>query len=249
MNPKEPYKSSYKDSSLFTNESRVDLPQSYTHICCANCNTEIPADNININENIAKCNACNAIFSITEDVKKITISPQKVKQEILRPEGIELFYYDNELEIAMAQPFTWLEFVFIMLFTFVSIPGIVISIAEKTPLPFIILTLIPFVLLIGYFIWMAKRHKVYINVDDHNLYIDRRPRKLIKDKVYRKKDIQQLYIKKNGTYSTVMMIINEGRGQKHVKICTLNSISKGKYIEQEIEALLHIQDTVVPEED
>ena len=43
------------------------------------------------------------------------------------------------------------------------------------------------------------------------------------------------------------MIINESKGQKHQKLLTLDTISKAKFPEQEIEDYLFIEDRKVPE--
>jgi hypothetical protein len=43
------------------------------------------------------------------------------------------------------------------------------------------------------------------------------------------------------------MIINGLEGQKHEKLITVNTLSKAKYLEQEIERYLQIEQRVVPE--
>jgi hypothetical protein len=45
------------------------------------------------------------------------------------------------------------------------------------------------------------------------------------------------------------MIINSLEGQIHEKLITINTLSKAKYIEQEIERYLKIEDRNVPEAD
>ena len=46
----------------------------------------------------------------------------------------------------------------------------------------------------------------------------------------------------------LLMIIDEGDGHKHIKLTSVSTVSKAKYLEQVIEGHLDIQDVVVPEE-
>ena len=48
-------------------------------------------------------------------------------------------------------------------------------------------------------------------------------------------------------YYTIHMIINGLEGQKHEKLMTVKTLSKAKYLEQEIERYLKISDREVPE--
>ena len=59
----------------------------------------------------------------------------------------------------------------------------------------------------------------------------------------------RLYLKPSadGIGISIHMIINGLDGQKHVKLITINTISKAKYLEQEIEKYLNIIDREVPE--
>jgi len=103
--------------------------------------------------------------------------------------------------------------------------------------------------LLSYLILRVTQKK-YVTVNDRYVIIQLKPKFLSKIKVYNVQDIDQIYVYKNpnGSYWDVKMILNEGKGQKHVKLTTLNSASKAKFLEQEIEQHLQIQDVVVPEE-
>ena len=77
----------------------------------------------------------------------------------------------------------------------------------------------------------------------------RRPKKFIKDKSYMVNDIDQVYLKKEHNLYSIHMIVNNAMGQKHISLITgLNSMSKARYLEQEIERHLDIVDRSVPEE-
>ena len=94
-----------------------------------------------------------------------------------------------------------------------------------------------------------------VHIDNQNLHIERRPKKLAKDKTYAIHEIDQVYLKKDKTWegkktTGVYMIVNSIEGQKHVELIkNVNSRSKAKYIEQEIEKQLGIKNRRVPEED
>ncbi len=251
MEPLEKYKQPHKDPFLEDIHERVELPKSYTQICCPNCNEDVPTEEINIHDKIGKCNSCQGVFSIEDQLKGLSTISQKIKQEILRPEGIEMFYYKDELELSYHQPVVWFEWIILILSTLFIMPGIVISIEEKVFMPFILLTIVPIIIGLIYAIRHKAKHRIYITIDDKELIVQRKPRKFIRDKSYYTRDIDQIYIKKRPDLGlwNIMMIVDEGEGQKHIKLTTASSASKAKFLEQEIESHLNIQDIVVPEED
>ena len=95
-----------------------------------------------------------------------------------------------------------------------------------------------------------SKNKTYIDINDKFLNIKSRPKNFKKDRSYAVGDIDQLYIKPDSDgmgYFTVHMITNNIEGQKHEKLLTVNTLSKAKYLEQEIERYLNIEDRKVPE--
>ena len=240
----------FKDPLYRIDDERVELPATFKIVCCPNCETTVPSSDLNISEKVGKCGSCQAIFSIEKDIQKLHSSPQKIKQEILRPEGIELFYFGDELEITFEQPIGWLEWVLLFLLVIPFIAGIGMSIELGTILPFILLTLLPVALIALYAYRKKAKHRVVISIDELDLNIMNKPRKLKVDQHYSIKHIQQLYVKHRPDIGVwrLCMIVDEGNGQKHVNLSSLKSASKAKYLEQEIEAHLNIQDVVVPEE-
>lgn len=251
MEPIEDYKEPFKDPFLDAIKDRVELPKSYTQICCPNCSADVPTEEINIHDKIGKCNSCQGIFSIEDQVEGLSHTSQKLKQEILRPEGIEMFYYQDELEISYQQPATVMEWIMASITGMMMMPGIIIGIEDKLLGPFLIFTVVPLILGSLYYLWHKAKHKTYLIIDKQELTVQRRPRKFIRDKSYYTKDINQIYIKKRADIGlwNIMMIIDEGEGQKHIKLTSASSASKAKFLEQEIESHLGIQDVVVPEED
>ncbi len=63
-------------------------------------------------------------------------------------------------------------------------------------------------------------------------------------------EIDQLYLTPSSDgmgYYTIHMIINGLEGQKHEKLMTVKTLSKAKYLEQEIERYLDISDSEIPD--
>lgn len=233
---------------LELNDLKPEYASEYKKIACTSCHTEVPAENININDKIAKCSHCHVVFSFHEEVASF-LTKGKIKQEIIRPEGIDIFHFENDLDITIQQPLTIPETLlsifiplFALLFTFVFL------VSGKLP---IILPAIFWGLSFVSFVNLANRskYKVYLNIDKQFLSIKWRPKKLTKDQHFPIHEIDQLYVKNLGGLITIFMTVNSAAGQKHVKLISgLDSLSKARYLEQEIENHLGIQDRHVPEE-
>ena len=241
------YGESYKEPLSGYEDHRVELPKTFKIISCPNCSNEIPAANLNLSNKIGKCGSCHGVFSIEEDIKSLQTARQKIKQEILRPEGIELFHFQDELEISFEQPMTWLEWPFIFLLMILMMTGIGISIESSGIIPFFTLTVVPLLLSLLYFRRKKAKHRIVLSMDEQFLNISWRPKKFHADQKYDLDDIQQLYVRKLDSWY-IYMIVDQGNGQKHIKLTSLNTPSKAKYLEQEMESYLNIQDVVVPEE-
>jgi hypothetical protein len=218
-----------------------------TTIHCPSCGQQAQAEQININDKIAKCQQCHNVFSFQNEVSQL-LKKENVKQEILRPEGIDVFRFKNELDISMEQPITVLEVltmsilpIFVFLFTALFFKGKI----------GIVLPIISWLLALVFFSNLAlhARHKVHLNISDRFLSIKWRPNKLHKDQFYPVQDIDQVYVKKEHEQFHVYLILNGDDGQKHVKLIGgLPNASKARFLEQEIEWHLGIEDREVPEE-
>ena len=219
----------------------------FKEINCPSCNTPVLADNININDKIAKCNNCNVVFPIHQalDFKQT----KNLKQEVLRPEGIDIFYYKDDLDITLEQPNTGIEailFFFLSIFTLIAflifMKG---KISYIFPMVLFLVNMIPLASLL-----FRTKRKIYITIDEHYLDIKWRPKNFHKDKQYRIEEIDQIYVRKSDLGGVaVMMIVNGINGQKHIELITgLKSVSKARYLEQEIEHYLGIEDRDIPEE-
>ena len=95
------------------------------NINCPSCSANVPANNLNIQTNIAKCHSCQGIFSFHQQVEQLS-NQNRVSQEILQPEGVELSRFLNELDISIAQPWSGIEIFLISIIPFlVFISGLV----------------------------------------------------------------------------------------------------------------------------
>ena len=233
--------------------SQEDRKIPFRHINCPSCGSDVTADNLNLANKVAKCGNCNAIFSLAPDIDSLQAEEvSKVKQEINRPEGVDVFHFNNELDITLKPPLLdgeILAMAFIPMFAFLFLfLGIVAS--DKIDVPNWSLYLATVIGLLPF--WYSSRrkdHKLHLSIDDAFFSIRWRPKKGIKDKHFAVQDIDQLYVKQMAHAYYLKMIVNGEEGQKHITVVPkITSVSKAHYLEQEIEKYLGIVDRAVPEE-
>jgi len=227
-----------------------ELPKVFKKVCCPSCNEDVVADNLNLANSMAKCGSCNVIFSIEEEVESVK-EKGEMKQETFRPEGIDLFYYKDELDITTRQHIEGLDAFGLVFMPIFAILSIFIFFAGEGDFSLYI----PIALSLGslYFIYKAlnySKNQTIININNNFLNIYSRPKNFKKDRTYNANEIDQLYLK-HGTeglgYYAVHMVLNGLEGQKHVKLVTVNTLSKAKYLEQEIERYLNIENRKILE--
>jgi len=245
---KEKYKSAEK---LELKDIKKDFPKVFKEVCCPSCNNTVPADNLNLTDKVAKCGECNIIFSIEEEVSSLNNKP-KMNQEIFRPEGIDLFYFKDELDITVKQHVQGLDAIGLMIFPAIAFFSTLVYLKKETISVYIplVTAIATIYFLYRWYTYEKGKNKTFINVSDKFLSIKSRPKHFRKDKHYHIDEIDQLYIKTSEDgmgYFSIYMIINGIEGQKHEKLLDVNTISKAKYLEQQIEKHLHIEDRKVPE--
>ena len=96
---------------------KKEFPKVFKRISCPSCSENLNAEHIDLPNGVAKCGSCHVIFSIEEEVKSVKVK-EEIKQEIFRPEGIDLFYYKGDLEIATRQPIHPLDAFAMIMFPF-----------------------------------------------------------------------------------------------------------------------------------
>lgn len=225
----------------------------FKKVCCPSCDKEVVSDNLNLQNKVAKCGGCNAVFSIEEDLKTVS-SKKEIKQAILRPEGIDLFHFQDDLDITVDQYIQGADaWGIVMLPIFAVFSILIYFFSDKVDLsPYVpILFSLPAL----YFIYKGvnyhnSKYKTYIEINDKFLSIKHRPSNFRKDVQYDSNDIDQVYLKhsvERHGFFTVHIIVNGIDGQQHKKLLSISSLSKAKYLEQEIEKYLNIEDRKVPE--
>lgn len=235
-------------------------PVEVQQINCPSCTQPVPADNLNVQTNIAKCNTCNGIFSFKKEADRLS-GEQELVHEIFQPEGVEINHFKEELDISIQQPWGNLEIILMSVFP-VLIMMITSIFIERLPansvtVPILLTIWVTSIVGIIAYFFIRKKHKIYVHIDEEFLSIERRPSKFIKDKRYAIEQIDQIYIKNIVSGGTpkgcaVFMIINDNitGSQHHIELIKpVRSRSIGKYIEQEIEKHLEIADRRVPDED
>lgn len=244
------YKKTYKEDFLDLNAPDLSEFKHFIEICCPKCDDSISAKDLNIDEKLAKCSSCNIVFAFEKEIASLKNEHRKTRQRILRPEGIELFHFNDELELSFKQAFSLTEQLILTLVPFFSLSAV--GAMAKTSWPSLLIAspfLISFLVAIIYFI-LRRRQVKYIKVNSNELRVLQHPNVLKTMVVYAAHDIGQLYVKKSSSTNNweVMMLVDEGDGQKHVKLTQVKTASKAKFLEQEIESYLNIEDVMIPEE-
>lgn len=220
----------------------------FQKISCPACHQGIPAADINIHDKIAKCQSCDAVFSFQKEINSV-LDRTSVRQEIVRPEGIDLFHFQGDLDITLSQPVSVAEsllgvlpLTFAFLFTMIYIG------APNAPIGLPIISWLITIPLLANLILRSKQ-KMHIVVDEKYLSIIRQPKKFKKNQYYAIEDIDQLYVKTANGKSILYMSVVGIKGQKNIALIPdLDSILKAKYIEQEIERHLGIENRSIPGE-
>lgn len=245
MDERQPYNYKKKTKVPLPDGDFFGMP--VRQVRCPSCLGEIPVVDVNIQEKVAKCTSCNSLFSVKSIIDDLTAEPT-MQQEIIRPEGIELFKFRDELEISVRQPFLVGE---IMAAIFIPIFTIMFTIAFLTG-KFDVTAMIiswSFLAIAMINLLLRKKHKIHINVDSRNLSIVWKPRKFMKTRVIPVGEIDQLYVATTSGISSIFIVVNGVEGQRHMKILSgLRGVSRARYLEQEIEKHLGIKNRKVPEE-
>lgn len=229
-------------------ELREETPTpKFIKVTCPSCDSEVPASDINIHDKIGKCTSCNVVFPMQTEFFALKVA-SKPKEEVRRPEGIEIFQHQSSMEIIIDQPLHPLEIIiptFLYLFAFMF-TAIFFTKGMANGLFFgtWVLTIASTLSLIN-----RKKHKAYLEIDEDYLGIYWKPRKFNKNKRFPIQDVDQVYTKSFSGRGSVYLILNGPEGEKHVKLIeNLESKSKARYIEQEVERHLGIADRSIPEE-
>ncbi len=227
-------------------------------LSCPNCHSQIQAEDININNVLAKCAKCNTVFSFKDEINK----PVHKKQEVLLPVGIESFSTDFELDFEINWRKTSKGLGFFLFFTLFwnGIVGIFVVIGLATG-QWQMLLGVSIHLLIGifllYYVMGIMLNTTYITVSNRELRVEHLPLRFpfYPNRFLPVSDVEQVFVEryvasttnKRPNYAFKVKLID--RNQERIDLIKgLKQPNQALYIEQEIEKFLKIQDQVIEEE-
>ena len=169
MNPAGEYKESFKEDFLDLNSPDLSEPENYVEICCPKCDSAIPADDLNIDDKIGKCTSCNIVFPFEKEIASLKNEHRKTSQRILRPEGIEMFHFNDELELSFKSAFSMIEQIMLFAIPFFSFS--IVGMLSESGIAGILMfspVFISFLAAFLYFI-IRKRQVKYIMVNSNEV--------------------------------------------------------------------------------
>ncbi len=226
---------------------KKEFPKVFKRISCPSCAEALNAEHIDLPNGVAKCGSCHVIFSIEEEVKSVKVK-EEIKQNYFRPEGIDLFHYKDDLEISIQQHVAGFDAYGLYLTPMFALTAIFLYFAEGIAFYYpLVTTLISLYFIVKAFLY--RKYFTYIDINDQFLSIKSSPKNLKKDKIFPVEDIDQIYLKhsSDGIGIAIHMVVNAPKGQQHEKLLSVKNLSKAKYLEQEIERYLGIEDRKVLE--
>ena len=226
---------------------------------CPECNEGIDYQDINIFKAMAKCRNCGTVF----DFEKKDVNVVYPKEKVQLPDSMEAYYMISGFDLEISWRKSSSNFKFFLFFTifwngFISV-FLVIALASGSygfllPMGFHIVVGVGLV----YYLAAVLLNKTYIGVSQWSLTVEHKPLPM---PFYRTKDIpsksiEQVYVERyeasrtNGRpdYAFAVLVKQEGM-EKPIKIMRgLKTMEQGRFIEQEIEKFLHIEDETMESE-
>lgn len=202
---------------------------------------------------VAKCHNCHTLFSFEEQITK-TI---RQRPEVPMPPGIEAFSYPSELniEIKWRAMLSGFLIFFTIFWNLILIPFVVIGITQGEWFIFLVISLHLFIgVALLYFMIATLVNTTYIVVDRYHVSITHKPIPVMtfKDRQVSIFDVQQIFIEKyvasrtNGNPNFAYKIKSAIKNKEPITLMQgLTKHVQARYIEQEIEKFLEIDDQAV----
>ncbi len=220
---------------------------------CPECKKGIEYRDINIGKAIAKCRHCNTVFNF----EKVLVDVDRSKDRVTLPDSMEAFYmstgFDLEINWRKTTP-NFRFFLFFAIFWNGIVSIFVISALATGSFDFLLPMIFHIVIGIGllYYIVAVVLNKTYIGVSQWDLTVEHKP---IPIPFYRtleldSKSIEQIFVeryvasKTNGQPDYAFKVMAKvKKTEKPVRVMKgLKTLEQGRFIEQEIEKFLHIED-------
>ncbi len=231
----------YKEK-LELKEVSIDNDVPFTKINCPSCDEQVTADNVELGKAVAKCGSCHVLFPIEDTIALLSTSRDKSERPMVKPEGVDVFEFKNQLEVVVKSPSNWVDivmFIWIMIFPLISViimaKSLVAGNVDIIPIATTVFAnVVPL-----YWYFKRKKNNLIFNISKDTLDVERRPMYMIKDKSFNRESIEQVYIKPGyGLY----IIINDFGEQKHIPIYISYNPVVLRYLERTIENYLGIED-------
>ena len=239
MNQKERYKQKIKNP----------FPLGLTHLDCPECKTPVKSENISLDNLMAKCNHCSAVFTIEND-----LPPVRSKPVVQLPKGIEMLNSFKGLEFR----FKWRDATntFLMFFTIMwngMLLPFVIGAIMSGELMLLLGTSIHLIigLCLLYYVITILVNITTIDVGERSLSVVHGPLRLpfYDNKELPVESIEQIYVEEyvssrtNGRPNYAHAVNAVLKDKSEIQLLKgLKRKDQALYIEQEIEFFLRIDD-------
>jgi hypothetical protein len=225
-------------------------------IACPKCNAAIPADNLDLDRNLAKCGVCGEVFNCAAQLEGLASSAagDMPRGEVPLPKGLRVYRRANGLRIVRK----WFGPASILLAFFcLFLNGIVMfmgtmAISDGEWLGLAFLSMLALVgLAVAYFTLASFLNSTTTTVLNGLLKITSGPIKVPGNKEIKADLLQQLYTKrhvhhdKNSTHISYELRAQLADGRDETLIANLSKQEQALFMEQQIEEFLGIEDRVV----
>jgi len=201
-------------------EVELDEHNHFQKINCPSCSTHIPAKDINIEDKIAKCGSCDAVFPFKVEI--IDTANEALTKKVVKPADIEVLNLSNGLDIEVQDTFGIKGFMATM-----SIISLMLtSVCFIKPNMFLIWSSIISWCFTFWYIYIYRdfTQKILLNIDNDNLTIEYSPWFFTRKLEIEKHVIKQIYsVQQINPYTgkkvrRLMAIIDLGNGEETKKL-------------------------------
>ena len=220
-------------------------------IACKRCNEPIPAENVHLDNHLAKCSSCDAVFDFRDQVTRV----QAHKRETLEaPKGIELQTTMDGLQIVRRwySPKAIALLIFCLFWDGFMVVWFGIAISQKQWMMAAFGTLHGAVGVgLTYFCIAGFVNRTYIRISFNDITISHKPmpwfgaKSVSLGKIKQIFTIEKLHRNKNRTSYTYDVLFLDHDGNETKLVSGLEKPNQALYIEQEIESTLGIKDVPV----
>jgi hypothetical protein len=225
-------------------------------VICPKCDATIPADNLDLNRNLAKCGVCSEVFNCAEQLGGLATGGESGagRNEIPMPKGIRVFRRNNALRIVRRWlgPKFFALAIFCLFWNGFMVVWFTIAITQKQWAMAAFGSIHGTIgLAVAYFTLAGFLNSTTITVMNSMLQIVHGPIRVPGNRQIPADALQQLYTKrhishgKNGTSISYELRALTADGKDEKLLGGLDRQEQALFIEQEVEEFLGIEDRVI----